>query len=107
MPLDFSPELIQAITDSIKALIPEPYDSDNQLATYAAIWLLAEQQDDPHAPPPGASVPEAPVLTNPEYWTCDCKTNFVHYKTFSGYCPHCEAWKKDRSDSLIVVCGVR
>ena len=95
LPINMDSKLIQAITDSIKALIPEPDDLESFQARYAAIWLLAEQQ-----PYPVASVPEAPVLTNPDYWTCNCPK--VNYKSFMNYCPDCKAWLKDCNDSLIV-----
>ena len=113
-PIDISPDVIQAITNTIRELLVKPDDLESQQGLHAALWLLAEQQDDPHLPfaqlaeqvEPPDPVDQPPVvepdpepLTNPSYWTCACPK--THYRSFRNYCLKCDTSMENRPDALI------
>jgi len=39
------------------------------------------------------------MLTDQDYWDCECEKNYIHPKTHA-MCPYCGAWAKDQPDSI-------
>ena len=35
------------------------------------------------------------VVTNPDYWDCSCKENYIHKKENGNYCPLCDTFEED------------
>jgi len=40
--------------------------------------------------------------TTPEYWDCECETNYIHKKSVGNYCPKCKTFKTDQPDSRVL-----
>ena len=39
-----------------------------------------------------------PLETNPLFWDCECKKNYIHLKS-CNFCVHCGSRQKDQPDS--------
>ena len=40
------------------------------------------------------------LLTNPNYWDCECETSYIHKKTELSVCPICFAREENQPDSM-------
>ena len=41
------------------------------------------------------------IATNPDYWDCECKVNFIHAKTDTLECRLCQSTHEDQPDSRV------
>ncbi len=39
------------------------------------------------------------IVTNENYWDCDCDENYIHEKAEEKYCPKCDTFHFDQPDS--------
>ena len=39
------------------------------------------------------------LLLNPNYWDCECKSNYIHKKTETHHCVKCDTYEEDQPDS--------
>jgi hypothetical protein len=39
--------------------------------------------------------------TDPRYWDCECKTNYIHKKSTKKYCSKCDTYAMDQPDSRV------
>jgi hypothetical protein len=40
-----------------------------------------------------------PIKTDPNYWDCECDTDFIHSKVKGTFCPKCRTKAEDQPDS--------
>ena len=40
-------------------------------------------------------------MTDPDYWDCECDSDYVHSKKKGNFCPKCRAFEKDQPDSIL------
>lgn len=41
------------------------------------------------------------ILTDPDYWDCECKDNYIHKKSDILYCSICGTYEEDQPDSRV------
>lgn len=41
------------------------------------------------------------MLTNPQYWDCNCLKNYIHHKVDRYVCPKCGAKEEEQPDSRV------
>ena len=48
----------------------------------------------------GLRKPSRVVETNPNYWDCECESNYIHKKTETKHCVKCDAHEDEQPDSI-------
>ncbi len=38
--------------------------------------------------------------TNPNFWDCECDTNYIHNKSEKTHCSICDCYEEDQPDSM-------
>ena len=39
------------------------------------------------------------IKTNPNYWDCECESNYIHKKTETNHCVKCDTYEDEQPDS--------
>ena len=39
------------------------------------------------------------IKTNPNYWDCECESNYIHKKTETKHCVKCDTYEDEQPDS--------
>ena len=39
------------------------------------------------------------MLLNPDYWDCECESNYIHKKAETNHCVKCDTHEDDQPDS--------
>ena len=39
------------------------------------------------------------ILLNPNYWDCECESDYIHKKVETNHCVKCDTYEEDQPDS--------
>ena len=39
------------------------------------------------------------ILLNPNYWDCECESDYIHKKVATTHCVKCHTYEEDQPDS--------